>query len=81
MPTFKVQGQVYHRIGSLMPVGEEEPKFLQLYFVGNKENKSGLNEEEHRCNNINDVHKDIVLDLQEFFHRNNQYVKEFKIGR
>ncbi|GBO09285.1 hypothetical protein AVEN_111478-1 [Araneus ventricosus] len=34
MPTFKVQGQVYHRIGSLQPLWNEEPKFLQIYFVG-----------------------------------------------
>jgi hypothetical protein len=47
MPTFKIQGQVYHRIGSLMPVEDEEPKFLQLYFVGSGEKKYGLKEEEH----------------------------------
>ena len=33
MPTFKIQGQVYHRIGSLFP-GNAEPKFLQIYFMG-----------------------------------------------
>ena len=34
MPTFKIQGQVYHHIGSLLPLQNEEPKFLQVYFVG-----------------------------------------------
>jgi hypothetical protein len=34
MPTFRVQGQVYHRIGSLLPLSNEEPKFLQIYFMG-----------------------------------------------
>ncbi|CAJ0592791.1 unnamed protein product [Cylicocyclus nassatus] len=33
MPTFKVEGQVYHRVGSLLPNGNDSPKFLQLYFV------------------------------------------------
>ena len=33
MPTFKIQGQVYHRIGGLNPAENEEQKFLQLYFV------------------------------------------------
>ena len=31
MPTFKVQGQVYHLIGSLL--ADSEPRFLQIYFV------------------------------------------------
>ena len=35
MPTFKVQGQVYHRIGPLQPQPNEEPQFLQIYVVGN----------------------------------------------
>lgn len=33
MPTYKVQMQVYHCIGSLLPLPNEEPQFLQLYFV------------------------------------------------
>ena len=32
--TFKVQGQVYHRVGSLLPSNNENPKFLQIYFMG-----------------------------------------------
>ncbi len=35
MPTFKVQGQIYHRIGSLLPGPDQPPKFLQIYFMGN----------------------------------------------
>ena len=34
MPTFKVRGQVYHQIGSLLPQRQIAPKFLQLYFIG-----------------------------------------------
>lgn len=33
MPTFKVQGQVYHRIGFLLSEETSTPKFLQLYFI------------------------------------------------
>ena len=35
MPTFKIQGQVYHTAGSLLPLPEEDPRFLQIYFIGN----------------------------------------------
>ena len=34
MPTFKVKGQVYHRIGLLLPSENESSKFMQLYFMG-----------------------------------------------
>ena len=32
--TFKVQGVMYHRAGSLLPMSENNAKFLQLYFTG-----------------------------------------------
>ena len=28
---FKVSGQIYHKIGTLIPTGDANPKFLQLY--------------------------------------------------
>jgi len=33
MPTFKIQSQVYHLIGSLLPGPEDTFKFLQIYFM------------------------------------------------
>jgi hypothetical protein len=33
MYTFRISGQMYHRIGSLLPQSEQnEPKFAQIYF-------------------------------------------------
>ncbi|CAB3261250.1 unnamed protein product [Arctia plantaginis] len=37
--TFKIQGQVYHKIGSLMPMPDNNPKFLQIYFMGDCEER------------------------------------------
>ena len=34
MPTVKIQGQVSHHIGSILPIDGEEAKFLQIYFLG-----------------------------------------------
>ena len=31
-PSFRIQGQVYHLIGSLVPTVGESPKFAQIYF-------------------------------------------------
>lgn len=33
MPTFKVQGQVYHLMGSLLADLREPHQFLQIYFL------------------------------------------------
>ena len=35
--TFKIQGQVYHQIGSLISMPDADPKFLQIYFMGDEE--------------------------------------------
>lgn len=40
MPTFKIQEQVYHLIGSLLP--KNEPEFLQIYFVSITKNRQIL---------------------------------------
>jgi hypothetical protein len=37
MPTFKVQGQVYHLYGSLIPNTQENLHYLQIYFDGEDE--------------------------------------------
>ena len=73
MPTFKIQGQVYHRIGSLLPLQNEEPKFLQVYFVGGSSQQA-----EQRCKNVPRNRQDIVLQLQVLLNHHNSYVLSFK---
>ena len=34
-PSFRIQGQVYHLIGSMFPTAGESPKFSQIYFIDN----------------------------------------------
>ena len=72
-PIYKIQGQVHHLIGSLLPSENETPSFLQVYFTGGEEAKL-------RCNNNNSkvVKKDIVEPLQEMLHAQNSYIKSFK---
>ena len=73
MPTFKVQDQVYHRIGSLQPLPNEEPKFMQVYFVANRTEQA-----QKRCRNVPETREDIVLQLQDMLHHENSYVQSFK---
>jgi len=37
MPTFKIRGPLYHRIGSLISKPNEQAKFLQIHFIGYEE--------------------------------------------
>jgi hypothetical protein len=73
MPTFRVQGQVYHRVGSLLPPSNEEHKFLQIYFMGDDRKQV-----QQRCKNMPGVREDIVKKLQQMVHEHNTYVEFFK---
>lgn len=57
MPTFKVQGQVYHLIGSLLPVNE--PKFLQIFFISNYCEQAGI-----RSRNFENLNASLITELQ-----------------
>ena len=73
MPTFKVQGHIYHLIGSLQSLPNEQPKFLQGYFMGDS-----LKQGTHRCSNIPGIQMDIDTPLQQMFNSNNAQIQCFK---
>ena len=55
IPTFKVKGQIYHKVGSLLPFPDGQPKFLQMYFIG--DNNDELNA---RCGILTSIKRSIV---------------------
>ena len=69
----KIQGQVYHTVGSLLPLPDEQPKFQQIYFMGND-----AEETQHRYSIMPGVRYDIVQELQPMLHLHNSYVHSFK---
>lgn len=75
MPTFKIQGQIYHRIGSILPIAHNDPKFFQVYFMGYSEK-----ELHQRCHIAQGMNQEIIANLQELFHEHNYLVKLFKIA-
>ncbi|CAE1157437.1 unnamed protein product [Acanthosepion pharaonis] len=78
MLSFKIQGQVYHRIGSLLPEETSTPKFLQLYFIADynlqAEIQIGILPLSGRVSR-RDV---ILLLLQAMLHGVNSYIRSFK---
>lgn len=72
MPTFKVQGQVYHLIGNLLPAEGAQPEFLQIYFVSHADQVS-------LRSNINPALQiDLIDALQTYLHAHNSYIQCFK---
>jgi hypothetical protein len=73
MPTFKVQGQIYHRAGSLLPLPNADQKFLQIYFIGNTDEQ--INQ---RCRFNTGTRREIVAALQNSFHLHNELIRFFR---
>lgn len=74
-PTFKIQGKVYHRFGSLLPRTGEPPKFAQMYVHYTE------HELQNRLHHNSHVHPDILTALQTYLHRVNHCVCSFKSAK
>ena len=75
MPTFKILGQVYHRIGSLLPVENEKSKFLQIYFISDYEDQVNTRLSHTGITNLN---RNLITNLQNMLQAHNSYVRDFK---
>ena len=73
MPTFKIQGQVNHNIGSVYPEISGEEKYLQIYFMGNNEDE--INK---RSDFFPTLTKSILKEIQDMLHINNEKIKNIK---
>ena len=73
--TFRIQGQIYHQLGSILPTNEDNPNFLQIYFIGNHELEAN-----RRCSIISNVDLDIVTQIQMFLHEHNKLIHLFKFA-
>ncbi|XP_031106349.1 uncharacterized protein LOC116011002 [Ipomoea triloba] len=77
-PVFRLHGQNFHLIGSLLPQQGQRPKFAQLYIydtqneVNNKMNAVGDNNSTKRLN------LDIVQNIKDALDENNAFVKTFR---
>lgn len=75
MPTFKVQGQIYHRAGSLLPLPDDEHKYLQIYFMGGADDEQQV---QQRSRYNPGTRNRIIASLQNMFHDRNELVRLFK---
>lgn len=70
---FQIQGQIHHRAGALLPPVNADHKFLQIYFLGNSD--AEINQ---RCAISRAVKREIIGQLQQLLHENNQLITLFK---
>ncbi|OIT26773.1 hypothetical protein A4A49_60432, partial [Nicotiana attenuata] len=79
--TFRLSGQNYHQIGSLLPPQGSTPKFAQLYIYDTE------NEVENRihaisyCESNNQLHAELVADLKQMLDDHNVLAKSFRMVR
>ena len=74
MPTFKIQGQVYHLAGSLLPLRFDDHKFLQIYFIADSDTQAST-----RCSSVaQPVDKDLIRSFQNMLHLNNSFIHSYK---
>ncbi|XP_045797949.1 uncharacterized protein LOC123892172 [Trifolium pratense] len=77
-PTLRIQGQVCHRIGSMLPVHGQPPKFAQLYIYDTE------NEIQNRMNNFRDnkeLDENIVRKLKVMLDEHNVHARSFRMAR
>ncbi|CAE1253268.1 unnamed protein product [Acanthosepion pharaonis] len=76
-PTFKVQGQVYYRIGPLLPETATDSAFLQIYFIADYNQQADARMciiPENDTGQDNHPRRDIIMSLQQMLHETNSYV-------
>lgn len=73
LPTFKVKGQVYHLIGSILPEPGQGSQYLQIYFVGEDEREVNI-----RCFKYPNLKPNLIKQLQDMLHQVNPYIKDLK---
>ena len=75
-PSFRIQGQVYHLIGSIVPTQGESPKFVQIYFIGYEDSEVAT-----RSAIVDGLKPDIIRGINRLLHEDNHYVEMFKVAK
>ena len=72
MSNFKIHGQIYHRIGSLLPDEGQNPVFAQLYIYDTDHENS------NRLRVMRDLNAEILQSLQDMLDTYNPYIQNFR---
>ncbi|KAG7159266.1 putative Helitron helicase-like domain-containing protein 3 [Homarus americanus] len=71
-PSVRIQGQIYHQLGSLMPPEDRRARYIQVYFLDTLEDQLRARGEHQNLN------ADILERITAWLNENNHYVGELK---
>ncbi|CAE1331970.1 unnamed protein product [Acanthosepion pharaonis] len=80
IPTFKVQGHVYHLMGSLLADQGEPPQFLQIYFLADYNEQGDAHFSILPSDFSVGPRRDILFSLQDTLHETNSYIRSLKFA-
>ena len=75
-PSFRIQGKVYHLIGSIVPTEGESSKFAQTYFIDDWESEIAT-----RTAIVDGLKQEIISGINKLLHNSNHYVEVFKVAK
>nr|CAD1842606.1 unnamed protein product [Ananas comosus var. bracteatus] len=78
---FRITGQNHHRMGSLLPVDGERPKFAQLYIYDTENEIENRMKSFNASDELQKIDRNIVGRLLEMFDIKNVIVKSFRMAR
>ncbi|XP_020105809.1 uncharacterized protein LOC109722257 [Ananas comosus] len=78
---FRISGQNHHRMGSLLPIDGERPKFAQLYIYDTENEVDNRMKAFNPVDKLQKIDRNIVEDLMKMFDRENEIVKAFRMAR
>jgi hypothetical protein len=70
--SFRIHGEIYHSIGTLLPNNEDYPQFAQIYIYDTD------NELQNRMNIMPNLDPNILTELQQMLNDVNPYVETFR---
>ncbi|KAH7533322.1 hypothetical protein FEM48_Zijuj04G0118500 [Ziziphus jujuba var. spinosa] len=79
LPVFRLHGQNYHKIGSLLPLEGSLPKIAQLYIYDIENEVSNRIQAVSQNFDIKKLHTEIVHDLKMMLDEHNVLVKSFRM--
>lgn len=78
---FKISGQNYHRMGSLLPIDGQRPKFAQLYIYDTENEIDNRMKAINTIDELQNIDRNVVHSLIEMFDSSNEIVKAFRMAR
>ncbi|XP_019167582.1 PREDICTED: uncharacterized protein LOC109163289 [Ipomoea nil] len=80
-PIFRINGQNFHLIGSLLPTDGSQPKFAQIYIHDTQQEVNNRINTFRNADGKSNIRVDVVADIKEVLDEHNVLVKSFRMAK